>query len=252
MAGAGSASEAGVNDIAIALLSAEIKQLVAIGALGIVLVVLLIAASLYNNTRVFGKSQAQAFAFQERLLKLYERTDDVQKQQTDIQRLLSERIEQSHLLLTSINDRTEQTRLLLADQSAMLQNDVARVINHVDASVLPAITNGFTAQSNQIAESQQALLRELGDIASALQKMREMMDGERQFEREMAARCDSYWRDSMTTHEKLLAMVEQLSDNVEQMKTEIEHGTSRSAGDAGDDRVGDGQRGADVHQHPTG
>lgn len=208
-----------MSDLTIALLSAEIKQLVALGALGIVLVVLLIAAALFHNTKTFGRTQQQNYQFQGQLLQLYSANNTILSQQgdllarhgellreqqqmaaqqTDVQRMLVERIDQQS---EQLEQDLQATRALAEVQRETLPMLATQFAEQIRVEVIPALVSRFDEQS-QRSEVLEALLRErLRDIADSIEALRTKIESGEQ-------RAESHHQSILDICAKLLTLLD--------------------------------------------
>ena len=246
-----------MNDLAIALLSAEVKQLVALGAIGIVLVVALIAAAMYHNTRTFGKTQQQSFQFQGQLLQLYSANNTILSQQGDllarnsallgeqqrmaqkqieVQQLLMERIEQQS---ARIDDDYAMTQELARAQQQMLPELVHQFAEQIKSQIIPAITDGFNAQQQR---NQQAV----ETISERLLALNEKLS---QLAQSVAAAGEL----SERHHHAILDVCGKLLELATQTGEEPDERGTDGIGDGGDHGdAGGGERGAAVFEPTTG
>lgn len=190
-----------MSDLTMALLSAEIKQLVALGALGVVAVVVLIAAALFHNTKTFGRTQQQNYQFQGQLLQLYSANNTILSQQgellarhgellreqqamaaqqTEVQRMLVERIDQQS---AQLEEDLQATRALADVHREMLPALVSQFAEQIRLEVIPAIATQFDEQHKRGQALADLLRDRLQEIAESLDLLRRQVEaGDQQSE----------------------------------------------------------------------
>lgn len=244
-----------MNDVAMALLSAEIKQLVALGGLGIVLVVGLIAASLFFNTRTFGSTQQQNFKFQGQLLELYAANNTiltqqgellarhgdmlreqqaVAAQQTDVQRLIAERIEQQN---ARIDEDLSATRALAETQREMLPQLVTQFAEQIKLEVIPAIIDQFDAQQRRSDTLVQQLRERLNEIGGRLDSLREQIEAGNSL-------ADKHHQSILDICAKLLELIDEETQNEQRGRDDV--------GSNHNDRASGSERGVGVFEPAAG